>query len=106
MYAAVSTFAVKPGKVDELAEVLQSSMAESIPGLQSVHLVADRETGEVLAFALYETEVQARALADEPEQLEDVQQNLARADSIMVKRPDRRVYEVVAQVGGREDRED
>ena len=59
MHARVTTFQVKPGKLDELVRITHESIAPVVKqqkGLQRAIMLKDQATGRVLAISLWDTE--------------------------------------------------
>ena len=93
MHAAVSTFPVKPGKLDELVQRAQEFLPRTVPGLKSVYFLANREKNELLAIALYETEADAIAFATAGTPVER-EEAMEKMSQLVTGQGDRNLYEV------------
>ncbi len=96
MYAAVISVPLAPDRLEEAHRAYEAEMlpiVQQLPGFRGLQVLADRATGNLLAIALYETEVEANA-AGANAAVRQAQQHLGR---FMTGTPTREVYEVTLQ---------
>ncbi len=97
MYAAVTTVALKPNKLDEAIRTYREQVIplfRDIPGFQSLRLLVDRSTNTMTVVSIYDTEANAGAVPSR-----DVwQKALTAMHPLMEGSPNRRVSEVVLEV--------
>jgi hypothetical protein len=93
---AVSTVPVKPDKLDELVQLMQDLLEPTtLPGLQRVHFLVNREDHELKTIAYYETRAAATAIEEGRVQVAN-QETIERMAKLVSGQVERTIYEVAA----------
>ena len=97
MYARVLMAQTKPGKTDELIQIIRDSVIPEVKqeiGFKGLLLVNEQATGRGISITLWETPVDLKA----SETGGYLQQQLSKVASLLTEPPEIGVYEVSIQV--------
>lgn len=97
MYANLTTEKLKKEKIDEAVDAWRELIEGASPkGLKTADYLVDRETGDAVVVAFWETEADARAL-EESGRFEEL---VEKFKPYLEGTSERKIYEVAAHVSG------